>query len=148
MRLAALDTDLLVAAHGPALANMVYLPAEAVVLEFLPYLVDDPQYGHLARHRGLRGYLAWHAPSARFSTPADEAAPEPCLAHWIAAAPEQADRTVCRATPACASCMRDHQNVVVDLEAAVVLVRRALDLLPGTRDERIDPVYDLESDAP
>ena len=140
MRLMALDTDLFIAAHGAALANLLFLAKEAVVIEIFGYFVDVPLYGEFARARGLRGHFAWHAPDARFASPMDVSGAADCVAHWRRSMPNPAN---CKVHEPCLKCMRDKQNVIVDLDAFSGLLRRALDLKPGVRDARITPVYDF-----
>jgi Glycosyltransferase 61 len=48
----------LVSVHGSALVNMLWLPADATVVELFPYEFTRPSYEHLSALLGLR-YVAW-----------------------------------------------------------------------------------------
>lgn len=50
------DTGILLAAHGGALANVMYMPAHAVVIEAFPYLTFFTMYQRLAQVSGLQYY--------------------------------------------------------------------------------------------
>jgi Glycosyltransferase 61 len=50
------DTGILLAAHGGALANVIYMPAHAVVIEAFPYLTFFTMYQRLAQVANLQYY--------------------------------------------------------------------------------------------
>lgn len=50
------DTGILIATHGAALANMMYLPAHAVVVEMFPYVMYGSMYRDLAAASNLFYY--------------------------------------------------------------------------------------------
>jgi len=51
-------TDVLVGAHGSGLANLMFLPRKAGLVEIFPYVFSRPTYGVLAKRFGL-GYTSW-----------------------------------------------------------------------------------------
>lgn len=50
------DTGILLAAHGGALANVIYMPAHSVVIEAFPYLTFFTMYQRLAQVANLQYY--------------------------------------------------------------------------------------------
>jgi hypothetical protein len=46
-------TGVLIAPHGAALANLMFMPAHAAVIELFPYLMKKNTYRHLASLMGL-----------------------------------------------------------------------------------------------
>jgi len=64
-------TGILVAGHGAAMVNSIFLPQHAVVVEIFPYLMKKWTYGHLAALAGL-----WYFPVYSWERPRPESGGE------------------------------------------------------------------------
>ncbi|EFN55147.1 hypothetical protein CHLNCDRAFT_134237 [Chlorella variabilis] len=115
------NTGVLVARHGPLLANAMFLPPGAVVLELLPYNWEwrgiSEIYVNLTRSVGAVHHFAWKANSSEWVMYLE--AEDAKYSHWNA---EECSSRYCLEAHARA-------GMVVDTEAIKALL---LDLLPRT----------------
>jgi hypothetical protein len=112
-------TDVLVAVHGAALSNLLFLPPTATVVELAPYRLDLPLFGALAAMRALP-YARWMGRDATtLQLPAGEKTAAACHLQY--------EGTPChpiRNWP-CHVCIRDHYHVVAAPAEVAAAVRVA-----------------------
>ena len=130
-------TGILVAVHGAALTNLIFLPAGAVVIEVFPWSFHKPTY------RGLAGALGVHYLSLRGRTPppprdleknqlASDLIYHPrfyrqCLA-------THASTRQFNAMPLCNTAAKS-QTVTVDTAALALLLEEAMDNIGAYSDQ-------------